>query len=521
MKRIDFLTGALMLFQYPISQNYSLPEGNIRLIRRRRFLVKIILSVLLFYIPISGSVQNWKPLNPTEKYNFSINSVTPQSTVWVESTQVEDNDSIYFLNKIAFYCDYCGGYMDLFLMNQPSFLLSDIRFFDDGTYRLSDSENNLYIQPYAGLNESWIFDSINSIMAEIVYVGDTNIFDEVDSIKRINLTGSKEIIISKNHGLLKYPLFNPQNHHVLLLGIEGRDLGFITPNFDDFFTFDVGDVFEYYNKWTYHPYMTEEYQKYTITEKQVLGNGYSFTINAKAIIYYSPPYRWDTSYYYNHTETFNYYNAPDHFLNAKLHELVNYPGAVWNGYNCFWSILEYTTKFAQSKFAKVKPGVHLKYWSGDTLYADYNYNDCSVNESFIFLEGLGLYYHSHSYPDLMYTESDTRTLRGCIVDGETYGVLTPDSLFAPFPTKIPASNLGNEIIIFPNPFSDVLKLKITIPETSELTFTLTNLLGKEVHHQKSVDKYTVINLAHLENGFYFVEISDPHRSIIKKVLKVN
>lgn len=476
--------------------------------------MKIIYTAFLIFVAINFSfTQNWKPINPTEKFNYTLDGNTVYSTIWSDSSKIIEGDSMFFLNKIVLPCEDCWQSYAV-LMNQPSFLLSAITLFNNGSYKLSKQDSILYINPFAGLNESWIFDSTNNITAEIISLSDTLIFGQTDSIKTIVLSDENEIIISKQHGIVKFPLFNDQKEYVKLFGIEGRNLGFVTPYFEDFFSFGVGDTFEYFITTEFYPSLGEHIKQYTITEKLIEEDSIIFIINSRGIIYYSPPPRWDTSWYSNVVDTLIYVNSSDHFLNANIHQLVGFPGQEWNPDGCGWTMLKYNSVFGDSLLVKYKNSANYIVDDGDTLVHS-GFYICPVIKSYSFAEKIGLVNYYWAEPDFVHTDSREENLTGSLVDGQLYGILTPDSLF--LSTEV-HTDLISIIGIFPNPFTDFIR--IDLKDHDYFNIRVDNLSGNEIFRQNNIHNKDVINLSFLASGIYFIEVSSTNLLAHRKIVKV-
>jgi hypothetical protein len=81
----------------------------------------------------------------------------------------------------------------------------------------------------------------------------------------------------------------------------------------------------------------------------------------------------------------------------------------------------------------------------------------------------------------------------------------------------------NNLNVFPNPAADILNLSFELSGPKQLKFQVSNMLGQTVYdsgmklYAQGSNK-TFIELKELENGFYFVKISDGKQEITKKVV---
>ncbi len=75
------------------------------------------------------------------------------------------------------------------------------------------------------------------------------LFDEPDSLRIILLTGTEgslpdTLIMSKYHGIIKFPDFEEPGKHFLLAGLEKQGVGMQMPGVEDFYDFQAGDRFQ-------------------------------------------------------------------------------------------------------------------------------------------------------------------------------------------------------------------------------------------------------------------------------------
>jgi hypothetical protein len=109
-------------------------------------------------------------------------------------------------------------------------------------------------------------------------------FGATDSVKSFSLSSGELLLLTKHHGFQNFPdlggteLFD-------LTGIEGRDLGEKVPGFQEFYDFEVGDVFMLKNSFaTLGPvYTNEEYLRIEILDKQILDDTIKFQVNANQL----------------------------------------------------------------------------------------------------------------------------------------------------------------------------------------------------------------------------------------------
>jgi hypothetical protein len=89
--------------------------------------------------------------------------------------------------------------------------------------------------------------------------------------------------------------------------------------------------------------------------------------------------------------------------------------------------------------------------------------------------------------------------------------------------SIKTSNNSETIGIFPNPFSDNLFIKITLPQRQDVGIKITDALGREVYKYKNnlqnISLELNKELSDLAKGAYFVHISTEKTQKIVKIIK--
>jgi len=204
----------------------------------------------IFLIGITGicctmNAQQWKPVSNMDKFNFRIDTaVYISNIIAVDSFALQVGDSVCYLNRIV--TDIPGiSYEKLY--NQPQFLERKMTQRPGGVYLFSDP-HSFRINTLAGLNATWVFDSSANITAQVTSKAFEQVLTQWDSVKTITLSNSEIIRISKNHGIIQFPM-QGTNHFYQLEGITGRNLGLLVPGFREIFNFNIGDVFQYRNQY--------------------------------------------------------------------------------------------------------------------------------------------------------------------------------------------------------------------------------------------------------------------------------
>ncbi len=89
-------------------------------------------------------------------------------------------------------------------------------------------------------------------------------------------------------------------------------------------------------------------------------------------------------------------------------------------------------------------------------------------------------------------------------------------------TDIETNHLGNSITLFPNPNSGQFNFAVTLPEATNLNFTIVDLLGQTVYARAEnnvTNTILSVDLSNLAKGIYYANITDSNNNkTIKKII---
>ena len=468
--------------------------------------MKTKLLITLSILSLSLFSQNWSLINSNYTYNYAVDEVYELS-IYAESISLNGSDTTFFINKIVVNCDTCSGEgYGALLRNQPTFFQKEVTK-KVNKYIFSDSLS-FSILSHAESNDTWIFDTLNNINAEVVSKTYESVFGISDSIKYIRLSNNDSIIISKNYGIIRFDV--PDTSSYLLIGIEKptENLGYIVPKFHDFFNFNIGDVYQYRNQqccsngggnWEYRI-------KYTILSKEVNGDTIKY-IRQKDFAGYSVFHcSWFSpidSFYNYTTDTVIFIDSVLHFTNNLNYELYSelFPVPyVSSDDTIYYESTEVSIENGiTTKQFRINPtGIEPYYFylpeNPDILLIDEN----RIKK--IYKTGLGL-----TYQHFGWFEADSfEELIGYVKNGDTTGIVYGDDVY--LQTK-EIKGLGNEFIIYPNPAKEYITVKFNNTERKQISdIFIYNVSGKIVK-RISVNKNAVkINTNTLKSGVYFVNI---------------
>jgi len=443
--------------------------------------MKSIIGILLFILLSSQLLlsQNWQPITSGTVYNYQIDTAEIiTNTIKIDSVNSIDNDSVFYLNRIFTPCDTCEN-SNYALKNQPQFLMRQMRKKSDSLFIFQDT-SEFIIMPLQKTGQSWIYDIEKNITATILNEQSTVIFGINDSVKNINLSNGKNIIISKNFGIIQFPAVT--ENYFQLIGVEGnKQFGIKMPNFWDFLNYEVGDILQrqnYSESWG-----TKDYdgyfniKKYTIKTKQIINDtvkygieGWNETVTVGDI---GNSYTISSRF----TDTIIYVDSVSHFTNKLNAETVDIIGFLYPDWNM--------SLYAKINFSQSNSLCEKSCGSEDmnirTLFqVSEIHPDLLHNTEFFgpdqliykYVEGMGLYYK------MMWFESAGGDFfMGKIHNGITTGVVYSDAYFEHHSDIMKIDN--QQIKIFPNPAS--IGQKIYIKTKSEIeTYVLYNITGQQV-----------------------------------------
>jgi hypothetical protein len=450
--------------------------------------MKVIKCLLIFLISVPAIAQDWEPLVIDNKYNYAIGDSNLLShTLWIDSTL----NNVSYLNRIVVErqsLSFDWG-------NQPQFLMRKMIDSSNGWYHFVDTAS-FVIHTKAALNDVWVFDTLNGVNAEVVFIGQQAVFGLSDSIKKIALSTADTLVLSKSHGFLQFPDFNGGEPYVLK-GIEGAmSVGEQSLTFHEIFDFQVGDVFQYLDRWfdgstpdseevdvKYQITAVSTYQDSVVVER----SGYSVVNSAMNP---SPPV-------YNSFSDQIVYKSSDvglyNHYNNQLADLSDVWPMSWMALGDYW---------VKTNFSYIGSNrcvsLGIDYYSdtatprlyetvnqlSDTLHIYSGFHMYHLQ----YVEGLGLTIEEYGEGE---GESSHR-LVGYVKNGDTTGVIYEDDYFLASLSEEPKV----EIKVFPNPTTSFLF--VDSDELKQLWSSSGQLVLQTNDRQ--------LNVKHLSSGIYFLKV---------------
>jgi hypothetical protein len=544
---------------------------------------KLLTTFILSLITVMISAQDWKILNENHIYYFSrsdSNGVTNSirfenviplgdTTVYVlfdnylapkdtcissdeEVIQAPENsffDNIY-LEETLELCNYFG-------LNRGSFIGKEIIAIENGDYVLNPGE--LLIRTLADLNDTWIFDPLSGVTATVVSIASGIYIDTPDTLKTIYLSSGDTLVISKNFGLIQYPVGNGAYYHSE--GVQGTGVGYTFPSFEDvFYSYDIGDAFAL------------SFSVYAVDPPLVTGNGAIFKFEITDIdsseneIKYITDVCGSISTYFWDSTAYNYFQLADYYYNpdSLFRKSFGYPGEIKNftlptmkdifpynsalaqyyGDEIGFHDLYSNNKYGYNEFNGIFPQFIIDMadsleiiWKGYLLdfemteqtglttisnaYPGYqvevnNLLNYGLYEEFFiyemsFMEGVGLLHLGSAD----YGNEVSINLSGLRKDGITYGSLSNCTLVGI--TDVPKPDIN--IKIYPIPFAN----EITILNDNKQSFQLevTNILGEKVFQTKINQGENHISLKDFSGNTFILRFISKNEVYTKKIIRVN
>lgn len=479
--------------------------------------MKTIILSLFIILSINLYSQDWNLINKNYKYNYSLgsNSVNNyNTTVYVDSIFVNNEDTIFYLNRIVTKCDTCPNFgLSYLFYNQPTLLQRKV-LKRNNVYTFYDT-SSFTIDPNNNIGEIWIFDSLNNITAEIVSKNNEYTFGVLDSIKYVKLSTNDTIIISKNFGIIKFQTTDSLHAKYYLIGVENINgsFGFVIPRFFDFFNYNIGDIFQYYSSgcwWGNGGDCSNYVYKMTILTKTIIADTikYMTNINGK---------HWETqggmpggdTTYFNYTDTILYIDSINNLANFYNHQLIR---------ENFDSQLYYSkvdAYFDNDGLFTKKIGLeygYMPFYEIDTNFVNVLQGAITAESYNRTLKiGLGQTIKSYSW----FEASETIELIGYVKDNDTIGVVNPDYIL-----KSESNNTNNNNIrIYPNPSSNLINIEFNnYNKKTNIQISIFDMFGRIINEIQTFDER--VQISNLSKGIYSLRIKS-NDYIVTRIIVIN
>ncbi len=436
--------------------------------------------LLLLISSTSLNAQNWLPLAPGDQYGYRhSDSLLISNVLQVDSQKTLPNgDLVFFLNPVVLDCDSCVV-QKAKLGNQGQFLQQKMLRKPGGRW-VFQGKQSFVLFPLAQLGENWLFDTLQNLSATVQNIGEAPVLGQPDSIKTIGLSNGTQIILSKAHGIVRFPA-GVDGDAFDLVGIPTRELGEKLPGWLEFYDFEAGDVLEYERNESWDAGTASNL--FTRHKRRILGRFW----DADTLVYTVEQFLYKTLYWSGPPSPYFFHSTYLWRIHPALAEpwTTGYPGQF----------------FKASNAPNGEQGGRVN-WETNTLYGlsqvfgegsaenPFQFGGCALfqkptgsEEEVLPCDGCGTSFHRRHSVGLGLTSHtvscfevwDYGKLTGWVKGGDTTGIITPDSFFLvstrPEPLAIPVQ-------VAPNPSTGDWLLLFPETATEPLGFVLRDMHGR-------------------------------------------
>jgi len=477
------------------------------------------LSVLIgAFLPFLLLAQSWQPIKPGHLHHFLPEGDTVIHTIWVDSTTAIGADTVFYLNRTLVPSNPRDE--RYFALNQPHFLMREMVKKGDSLYQFRDTAA-FSIYTHLGKKEGRTFRLEAGLEATLEIRKDSSYWGIKDSIQRFRLNDGQLLILSKSYGILQFPSLGPGYRSWKLIGIEGPDsAGLSIPTFADYHRFEVGDVFEYCNGYSYFSSRSIWKVKQTILSIPVASDSL-FQYRVRFVSRVGDIRRndltgQDDTIFYNggrfvDTLTLNCRNYPEHPTNGYSFQLltsVQDTNSWFNGRGEFCRVILRTDGEIVRQLGRRIPNEFSPQFP---YYTSFRSSPLNIFEGDLFANwygnityrvGKGMTYH-RARCGICEGQSDT-TLIAYRTATDSFGIITPDSILLSAPTS---EGIQSSLTVYPNPTSSYLDLAWEKQILgNEIVVYLRNGQGQVVAREKVAGGRHRWDLPALSVGVYWLQV---------------
>jgi len=481
--------------------------------------MKILLTTILFgFLSTFLFGQNWNILNPdvTSYYSHS-DSIHLTNTINIDSTIVNGvSETSYISNKykVCDTCDFNPENEVIIYRYAKEFLGFGVEFNTEDDYYVIEGDSLFY---QSEIGDTWQFNGELTAITTSIYVD--SVIGELDSLKMITLSSNDTIILSKNHGIIRYPDFDNQGKYYELKGYHNDEwyYGEVFPNFWSIYDFAVGDEYCGYSNSGYINFSDMTKQIKILSLLSVSEDGFVYETTARGTNYYGAvaigeSNGWaETSYFNNNnsTETFTHFldQYEDYFginpstclVENTQDETPYFSGSYlfcfgWSGYVV--SENDFVNEYGYQKTLR------LYTLLGDSLLY-FNYENQQQHEEISYANHFGRTFRS----DIALLDfGSSEGLHGAIINGNTIGD------FCDFPIDLSIKNVSiNPLSIRPN--------RATSHITIEGNYNSIEIFSQTGQSVLKLEKPTsIIDVSNLSSGIYFLKATNEEKLYTTKLI---
>jgi len=254
------------------------------------------LILLLLVLPLAGTAQAYDPFPQTvHLYGFSQGTDSLQHVVRVDSVQIQNGDTITYLNRVAHrgFTLFDGWWID-----QDNLFGAQVRRTPAGQIDFVRSGLDTFrLETAVPVGASWTYGGGQTVT--LLSRGPASFLGVSDTVLTYQTSSGQTIRLSRSHGLLEGPemvqldSMNVPLGAVHLVGIEELGLGDSVPRWEDYVDFPVGSQFQYRRNeyFTMSAVTKESYRNEIITGKSVQpGTSFDYTtLRERGGVLFAPP----------------------------------------------------------------------------------------------------------------------------------------------------------------------------------------------------------------------------------------
>ncbi len=477
--------------------------------------------LFLFFISSNNFLfsQNYRLVNLQRSSYYSyfdqeINKTTV-CVIDIDSSSSSGIDSLFFNYKSLYNLNSsgCNDVIDTGFIGHH-FVLKP----NGETVFLNENNDSVIFHPYGNLNHSWMMFDLgggNSYQATIISIATENILGVIDSVKTILIQPSspgiftgKQIKIGKNFGFIQtYNLlrFPDDTTTYRLEGISNPDFGIRNINMYDIFNFIIGDTIQLYGEFSYDvPHHLWTWEQKNILSKYESANNDTVIYDIEKIYFREEHYFTNVTTSFSHdTSQFVYIISEDSVFNKRPLEFI----IKFQNYYAYSSLLTNDTLYNSrqkknlEEYASFDQSNHCIFNGGGWCYIPTKIYTEGLGQTYFTLDG-GSCGNEH----LIYFHKGN----------EIWG------------TGINWSGvLGNKenqndynINIYPNPFSDIIKINFAVNLKTKGTLKIQNIYSQTLYSITFEDQNQFeVPVKEFNKGVYILTISIENQLYNYKLIK--
>jgi hypothetical protein len=469
--------------------------------------------------------------------------------IWIDSTTMNNLDSIYYFNKRIIACDTCSEPAIVVNQSLEYGLFNDYYIKNNqGQYIFFYKGDSLIVDPFMSLNDSILSDYTSGLSAKVeidssLGLAFTNGVIQ-DSVKLIyyydiNNVLVYEILISKNYGIQKFKDIAFNANETNLIGIEERAVGLLQLNWKRTFDFNVGDVLCYLDVNRHNLNYRHNTSKVEFLNRQDIGNdtviysviinrrwemgGFPFgmgtTIDTVNLILTKDRIITETYYpelYNNSFRDISRLELRDNELSLDYYQY--YQGLFSSGKGLSSKNFLLDADGRQYKYFSYGYGLENSFsatWrinapnfdidtTSNIYYYDYYYDRENLKE--IYGAGIGLVYRY----EYQFEGFSCHSLIGYVKGIDTVGTILSDQLFLGEQRLSTVNTKSLNMEVYPNPVDKYLNIKLDgLTETRQVQFVLSDLYGKiiQTFSEQAQESYE-LEVGDLNVGIYLLQLKN-------------